>query len=342
MKLFNWKHFRYVIAYTQLIAVSIALGLNLIINWDFTQILITSLTFTNLISFSYTTLHLYFFRYKQRISGKLLNSAMVLCSTITGTYTSIFLLTYLLQPSYYTIIFSNQKQLMAFNLMVAILSIAAGSLYNGLKSRIAKEVSLRKELEILQAKSSLLVLQSKINPHFLFNTLNTINHLINSEPQRAKEIVIKLADLYRKLLNLPDKSHITLAEELEFIKDYLDIEKIRLGSRLNVKINCPEQLHQITIPPLILEPIVENAIIHGIAPQKKGGTLEIEVIEKAVSIEISVFDNGAGISTTAARGFGLDSVCKRLELTYNNRSKFKITAPETGGTRILLEIPYED
>ncbi len=216
--------------------------------------------------------------------------------------------------------------------------------YDRLKQTIENKVKENEALKHLQVRTQLMALQAKVNPHFLFNTLNTMLSLVHKSPEKLETMILNLSDIYRKVLQFPELESIPLKEELVLVREYLEIERIRLGERLTYNIEVEPGLENRPVPPLLLEPVVENAVIHGIAPLSRGGSISIEVAQKESSMVISVIDNGAGIGDRKlenSSGFGLYSIRERLRLLYRDRGSFRITAAPGGGTCVTMEVPDE-
>ena len=211
-----------------------------------------------------------------------------------------------------------------------------------MKKKLEQKIIENQKIKHLQTRTQLIALQSKINPHFLFNTLNTMLDLVYKSPGKVETMILNLSDIYRKVLRLPENETITLKEETDLIREYLEIEKIRMGDRLNFFISLDPILEDFKIPPLLLEPIVENAVIHGISPKPGGGTVHIEIKKQKNRVSIQITDNGIGFEhNQPAFGFGLQSIRERLQLIFKENADFKLKAPSTGGTCVFLELPYD-
>ncbi|HQU72775.1 MAG TPA: histidine kinase, partial [Calditrichia bacterium] len=161
----------------------------------------------------------------------------------------------------------------------------------------------RLEAELLEAR--LEALQKQLQPHFLFNTLNAIRTLVNSDPGKAGEMIDLLADLLRASLNRNHQQLIPLRSEMALLKKYLDIEQIRFGDRLKIKMNISENTLEAKVPAMILQPLAENAIRHGIAPHRRPGTLSISAEINAGALHLSVEDSGEGFMSEITEGVGL-------------------------------------
>jgi signal transduction histidine kinase len=206
--------------------------------------------------------------------------------------------------------------------------------------RARREALFREEL----TSAELRALRAQVDPHFLFNSLNTIADLAVIAPSRAEEMTLRLSAVFRYVLVNTDRHFASLNEELEFARSYLDIEQMRFGDRLQVIFDIdPTTLDQ-PIPTLLLQPLIENALKHGLAPRRGGGTLVIASKSSDDSISISIADNGAGLGqkrvpSERSTGVGVENVTNRLKLAYGGRASFVLRPRETGGTEALLIIP---
>ncbi len=155
-------------------------------------------------------------------------------------------------------------------------------------------------------------LRARLAPHFIFNTLNTLEAQIDHEPVEAKATTQKLAALFRRVIDVTRQRTVPLAEELEFVEAYLGIERARLGARLGVRIEVPEELETVEVPPLSLHVLVENAVLHGVAASERGGTVVVRAERVADTIRLSVTDPGDGTSPQRGSGTALDVLRLRL------------------------------
>jgi signal transduction histidine kinase len=197
------------------------------------------------------------------------------------------------------------------------------------------------EAQLMQAKLHLLKMQ--LNPHFLFNTLNSISALLHEDVEMADLMIERLGDFLRLTLDHSTTQEVTLREELEFVNCYLSIEQIRLQDRLHSRIEAEPQTLDARVPNLILQPIVENAIRHGIAPLTAPGSLEIRARQEEGALHISVRDNGPGLTAairTGGTGRGLAITRARLEKLYGGAHRFELENAEGGGLVVTLEIPF--
>jgi sensor histidine kinase YesM len=172
--------------------------------------------------------------------------------------------------------------------------------------------------EQLVAEARLRSLESRLHPHFLFNTLNSISALIMIDPPRADRIVGRLSALLRASLDTGSRSLIPLADELAMVEDYVDIERARFGDKLRCRVEAPAELRDAHVPPLSVQSLVENAVKHGIAPQRSGGDVLVSASAENGRLTIEVSDSGAGFDLAAIRaGHGLDSLVRRLDALFS-------------------------
>jgi hypothetical protein len=207
-------------------------------------------------------------------------------------------------------------------------------------SVIAEQVEQFRDSEMrrLVSQAELRALQSQIHPHFLFNALNTLYGIIPREAKGARNTVLNLADILRYFLET-GKTFLPLERELHIIKAYLEVEKLRLGEKLHVEIDVePEALH-VPIPILSIEPLIENAVKHGIAPKVEGGLVRLEASLDRGSLHVTVSDTGAGFKESGEKsGVGLENVTRRLQLCYGSDAQLHIES--TGaGCRVWFAIP---
>jgi len=178
----------------------------------------------------------------------------------------------------------------------------------------------------LAAEARLSSLESRIHPHFLFNTLNSISSLIPVDPERAEEIVGRLAALLRSSLDTSRQSLIPLSRELGIVRDYLEIEKARFGERLDYSVEVPPELGSLEVPPMSLQSLVENAVKHGIGSQKTGGCIRVVASNAAGVLRLEVRDSGPGFELAAIRsGHGLENLIDRLEVLFGGGARVEVT-----------------
>ena len=183
--------------------------------------------------------------------------------------------------------------------------------------------------EQLVAEARLRSLESRLHPHFLFNTLNSISALIRVDPARAEQIVGRLSALLRSSLDTSSRSLIPLAQELAIVEDYVDIERARFGDKLRGRIEVPADVRDAQVPPLSVQSLVENAVKHGITPQRGGGEVLISASAENRQLTIEVSDTGDGFDLTAIRaGHGLDSLVRRLDALFSAEARLNVSRRE--------------
>jgi two-component system LytT family sensor kinase len=188
----------------------------------------------------------------------------------------------------------------------------------------------------LVSQAELRALQSQIHPHFLFNALNTLYGIIPREARGARDTVLNLADIFRYFLETR-KTMVPLAEEMRIVRAYLDIERLRLGDKLQVDIDVAPEAEQVSIPILSVQPLVENAIKHGIAPLAEGGRVSIEARIDEGELRVHVRDTGRGFAERERSGVGLENVERRLELCFGGRASLHIDS-STKGSDVALTV----
>jgi two-component system LytT family sensor kinase len=192
--------------------------------------------------------------------------------------------------------------------------------------------------ELVQAR--LQALRMQINPHFFFNTLNTISALIHDDPHAADRMVARLSELLRRTLDRADTQEVPLREELDFLRRYLEIEQTRFGERLTVNIQVEPGTEDLLVPFLLLQPLVENAIRHGIEPREEPGHVEIRARRDGGRLELRVKDNGDGLPAEPAReGIGLTNTRSRLMHLYDEEASFELTNLPGGGLEVRIRLP---
>lgn len=203
---------------------------------------------------------------------------------------------------------------------------------------------LASQLEAQLAQAQLDSLRMQLHPHFLFNTLNGIVGLVrDNKNQAAVSMLVGLSDLLRHALEHSNRQEVELEEELEFIKLYLDIQQMRFSDRLQIEIDIEPKTMKALVPNLILQPLIENALRHGIARSAEAGLVGIRSRIVDDSLEVTVFDNGAGLSSDwqlqGSSGIGLANTAARLQQLYNGEHRLDIHNREEGGVEVVIVIP---
>jgi signal transduction histidine kinase len=201
----------------------------------------------------------------------------------------------------------------------------------------------RRSAEVLQSETSarLALLQAQIEPHFLFNTLANAQSVVDSDPAAAKAILEHLNQYLRVSLNRTRRPTGTLGEELSLVRALLGIGALRLGDRLRFHMAVPPELEAATLPPLLLQPLVENAIKHGIEPSIQGGEIRVEAQRDGETLRLRVIDSGVGFDPGSPEGVGLRNVRGRLAQLYGERGRLAIFRSEPHGATVELLLPLQ-
>jgi sensor histidine kinase YesM len=227
------------------------------------------------------------------------------------------------------------RTLRATVLLSIVFGLGAFS-YASMQERLRRTEERLQEKEVaeertqkLAAEARLRSLESRLHPHFLFNTLNSISALIAIDPVRAEEIVGRLAALLRSTLDTSTQSLIPLEQELAMVDDYVDIERARFGDKLQRRLDVPAALRDAQVPPLSVQSLVENAVKHGITPLRSGGEVRVSASAENGQLRIEVSDTGAGFDLTVIRpGHGLDSLVRRLDALFGSRAHVCVSQRE--------------
>jgi signal transduction histidine kinase len=221
----------------------------------------------------------------------------------------------------------------------AIVGLSHAILYYG----DAQERTVRTaQLEAQLAEAQLRTLQAELHPHFLFNTLHAISALVHKDPEAADRMISRLSDLLRLTLDRTGVQMVPLEEEIEFLQKYLEIEQIRFRDRLDVRVGVAPETLGATVPRLILQPLVENAIRHGIGPQLGAGVVEITAAADGRTLRLQVRDSGVGLTVGALaaleKGIGLSNTRARLQCLYGEDYRLEFTN-RGGGLTVRIVIP---
>lgn len=240
-------------------------------------------------------------------------------------------------------LFSYHPSNWGYALLVVLSSLMCVAMAIKIWNNTRIEMNLEENQQLL-LKARMDALTSQINPHFLFNTLNTVSSLIRFDPDMARGVVLKLSNILRRLLR-KHESFVPLREEIEFIDDYLDIEVIRFGrDKLQILKEIDTETLETFVPSMLLQPMIENSIKHGLAPKVEGGQIKVRTRQYDGRLLIEIEDNGVGISPERLAevyggGIGISNVHERLRLLYGDQFRMDIRSQEGHGTQIHIEIP---
>ena len=226
-----------------------------------------------------------------------------------------------------------------------LISLILGVSYRARIRSLQREADIARESERLQvverqaAQANLRALQAQIEPHFLFNTLANVVGLIHPQPDKAKVMLEQFIVYLRATLSATREEHSTLGSEFEMMKNFLAILQIRMGDRLQVRLDLPADLAGIPVPPMLLQPLVENSIKHGLEPKIEGGEVTLSVKRIDEKIAITIADTGLGFQDSKSNGIGLKNVGERVKQLYGDAGSLSIEDNLPCGTRITILIP---
>jgi LytS/YehU family sensor histidine kinase len=229
----------------------------------------------------------------------------------------------------------------------AFTMLAWSVLYIGIRYYAAlqaeRERSLRAEAATHQAQ--LEALRYQINPHFLFNALNAVSTLVTERRNdEAARMLSRVSDFLRLTLTAPVRDEIALADEIDYVRQYLDIEQVRFGDRLRTEIDVTPDAWEAAVPAFVLQPLIENAVRHAIAPRESGGAITIEAQRAGGVLRVVIVDDGPGVRDDGrANGpgrIGLTNTRDRLRRLYGDRGRVELASGPNGGTRATIEIPF--
>jgi signal transduction histidine kinase len=229
------------------------------------------------------------------------------------------------------------------NVLMQLTLLGAGYAWqNGVRAREAQDRAQR--AEALHARAELQLLRTQLNPHFVLNTLHALLGLVRREPSSAEAAIERLGELLRFGMSVEQRrtDRVAFREEWDFVKSYLELERLRLGERLRLTLWADPAAMDVPVPPFALQPLVENAIVHAVAPRGSGGRLEVSVRRGEGRLRIEVRDDGPGASEAAILAsprLGLRLLRERLATLYSGQARLRFDAAEEGGLRVRLDVP---
>ena len=206
--------------------------------------------------------------------------------------------------------------------------------------QIQEEQIKRLTSEKKAAEAHLKLLQAQIEPHFLFNTLSNVLNLLDTDPEKGKSMLVDFTRYLRTSLLKIRRQNTTLGHEMEMIRAYLNIFKVRMGDRLKFNIDLPSHLEDILFPPMLIQPLVENAVKHGLEPRVEGGEIHIRGEEYNSLLRLEIIDTGMGFREDREDGLGLANIRDRLQSIYGNDGRLVIEENQSGGVKATIEVPY--
>ena len=234
--------------------------------------------------------------------------------------------------------------LLSFLILYVVILLVAYLLDS--RERFARHETETARLNEQLSKAQLNALRRQIEPHFLFNTLNAIAGLVREERNDAAiSMIAGLSDFLRRVVDDSSQQEVALGEELNFALKYLDIQKVRFAERLQVSVSVPENLFSARVPSFILQPMVENAVKHGLSKRAQGGSIKIRALPSNNRITLSVYNDGPGLPNgweQSRSGIGLENVRTRLQSLYGDAFELDIRNQEPGGVEVSISLPLEE
>jgi two-component system, LytTR family, sensor histidine kinase AlgZ len=236
----------------------------------------------------------------------------------------------------------TRRNVLPVGLAITVAMVIVEEGYRRLR-RLAREHELREEHMRRQAmKAELAAIRARTDPHFLFNSLNTVAGLIEEDPGRAAQVLQRLAGLFRYALEGSRSEHVPLGEEIRAVRTYLEVEGLRFGDRLQWSVEVDESLLDWPVPPLLLQPVVENAVNHGISPRRGPGRIEVRAAAQDGRLHIEIEDDGLGVGASPGKGSGtaLTDIEERLRLSYGSDASLRRDAGGAlGGYLVRIVVP---
>jgi two-component system LytT family sensor kinase len=214
------------------------------------------------------------------------------------------------------------------------------------RKRMARQMTETARLSAELSKSQLAALRQQMEPHFMFNTLHSITGLVrDNKNDAAVNMIVGLSEFLRRALEDSHRSQVTLEEEVEYLQRYLDLQKVRFGERLQVSVDIPAELLRAQVPNLLLQPLVENAIKHGIARRAAGGTVRVAAAHSGGKLNLSIYNDGPDfpVDVKATRaGVGISNLRTRLQILHGNESELKLNRTDTGAVEVVVSLPLKE
>jgi len=291
----------------------------------------------------FTVIHLLLWMFRPGKIGPII--LMMAVSLVIGYFTGGYV-AFVILKRFFSITLTHQGTSIVQQ-MVLVLAISATVGYfffSRARLRETKELIQQERIQRLSSEketleANLRLLQAQIEPHFLFNTLSNVLSLIDTDPTKGKAMLSDLIRYLRTSLSRTRPNITTLGQEMEMIRSYLSIQKVRMGDRLIFAIDLPQSLSERPLPPMLLQPLVENAVKHGLEPRVEGGKISVEASENGDAVRIIIADTGEGFSAYEQTGIGLANVRERIRLIYGDRGRFLLEENTPHGVRAIIEVP---
>jgi two-component system LytT family sensor kinase len=345
-EIFNFKYWLKITVYAILVGLGIGIILCILISvlngkWIGTERAIFQLLFSCVIGF-FVSNSIHFS--KRLWAGKgshIFYISLYYLFSLSGAFIAIELLYYTFSGLFKTKYTFFHKSDFLFASIITLIVSTVSYIYFSQKARFSTQIK-EKEMDLLRLKqmktqAELATLQSKINPHFLYNSLNAIASLIHFNPDKAESMTLKLSKLFRYSINQGGENLISIQEEVDILQTYLDIEKVRFGDRINFIIDIDKTISHEKIPRFLIQPLVENALKHGLKDTIEKGELKVS-IKKTKNIDIVVSDNGHPFPNELEIGYGLQSTYDKLELLYPGNYELQITNEPFKQIKIQIQL----
>jgi two-component system LytT family sensor kinase len=239
-----------------------------------------------------------------------------------------------------TLLYQSLTFLIAYALIVSVTLVVDAR--ESMARQITETARLNEEL----SKAQLAALRRQIEPHFMYNTLNSIAGLVRDRlNDAAVNMIVGLSEFLRRSSEDSHRSQVALQEEVEYLQRYLDIQKARFGERLQVSVDIPAELHRAQVPNLLLQPLVENAIKHGISKRVAGGSVRVAGARYDGSLHLSIYNDGPGLPTdweATQSGVGIRNLRTRLRILHGNESDLQLRRANPGGVEVLVTLPFRE
>ena len=239
-----------------------------------------------------------------------------------------------------TLVFQVLTFLIAYALIVTVTYLADAK--EGMARQIAETARLNEEL----SKAQLAALRRQMEPHFMYNALNSIAGLVRDQlNDAAVNMIVGLSEFLRRASEDSHRTQVALQEEVEYLQRYIDIQKVRFGERLRVSVDIPPELLSAQVPNLLLQPLVENAIKHGIAKRVAGGAVRVAGVRRGGQLSLSVYNDGTGLPMNWAStetGVGLRNLRTRLQILHGRESELELRCASTGGVEVVVTLPFRE
>ncbi|MDO3695234.1 histidine kinase [Wenyingzhuangia sp. chi5] len=260
---------------------------------------------------------------KKTSQGLFIKTALIFLSTGILPFIAIFLMMYFSGNLNSDAQYLRLSEFFLYTMSIAVIrSLISFFIFKERNLIVENEMKLS-NLRELKTKAELTSLQSQINPHFLYNALNSIASLAHTNADKTEKMALSLSDLFKYTINRKDKKISTVNDELEMVRSYLEIEQTRFGDRLEFVINVEDEVLQEEIPMFLLQPLVENAVKHGVSKIEDKGVIKLNIIKKDKGLEIEVTDNGPDFPEGLVSGHGLQTVYDLLRLSYGDKAALK-------------------